>query len=167
MKKPESLKKLLLATVPGLADNPETLQIFVDRGRIAGGGGRTLSFEYRYAVNVVLEGYSGEIDAVTVPVLAWLAENQPELLDKPNAEPFAFEAELLDGKASDISITIELTEAVLVVPREGGGYGVSHPAAPARHDVDRFADVPCGAKLWQLSFGPDIVAQTSDPDFVP
>jgi hypothetical protein len=167
MKKPDSLKKLLLATVPGLVDSPETLQIFVDRGRIAGGGGRTLSFEYRYAVNVVLEAYAGDIDAVTVPILAWLAENQPELLDKPTAEPFAFEAELLDGKASDISITIELTEVVLVTPREGGGYGVSHPATPVTRALDRFADVPCGAKLWQLSLGRDIVAQTTDPAFVP
>ncbi|MFT3967100.1 MAG: phage tail protein [Sphingobium sp.] len=97
MRKPDSLKKLLLATVPGLATNPESLALFIDNGGIVGGNGRSLSFEYRYQLNAVIEAYAGDDDAVMVPILAWIAEHQPELLNKPGAEPFTFEAEILTG----------------------------------------------------------------------
>jgi len=50
MRKPDSLKALLLATVPGLDKSPERLALFIDRGQIVGGNGRSLSFEYRYTL---------------------------------------------------------------------------------------------------------------------
>lgn len=163
MRKPDSLRALLLATVPGLQTNPETLAIYVDGGRIVGGGGATLSFEYRYTLTAVLESFGGDLDMVAVPVLAWIAEQQPELLDRPDAEPFSFRSELLDGETSDVSLSIALTEAVIVTPREGGGYGVAAVAPPPRHEFDRFDGVPCGAKLWRLFFGDDLVERSSDP----
>lgn len=167
MRKPDSLKSLLLATVPGLKDSPERLALFVDRGGIVGGGGRSLSFEYRYAVNLVVEGFADDPDALMVPVIAWIAEYQPDLINKPGAEPFTFEAEILDDDTRDISITIQLTEPVVVVPREGGGYGVTHPMPPKRHDIDRFSGVPCGVNLWQLFLAETLIAQTTDPAFEP
>ncbi|HEX7856039.1 MAG TPA: phage tail protein [Sphingobium sp.] len=167
MRKPDSLKSLLIATVPGLAKNPETLTLFIDNGRIVGGNGRRLSFEYHYRLNAVIEAYAGDNDALMVPVLAWIAENQSELLGKPGAQPFSFEAEILDAESRDVSIFIELTEAVIVTPKDGGGFNVTHPVQPPPASLDRFDGVPRDALLWQLFLRDDLVAQTTNPDFHP
>lgn len=167
MKKPDSLKKLLLATVPGLKDNPECLTLFVDKGEIHGGHGASLSFEYRYTVNIVLESYAGDMDALTVPVLAWIAENEHILMGAPDAQPFRFEAEILDDESRDVSIFIDLREAVLVIPRDGGGYGVK----PAPHikpaDRERFPGVASGAKLWQIFLNDTLLPLGDGADTAP
>ncbi|MFT3967915.1 MAG: phage tail protein, partial [Sphingobium sp.] len=123
--------------------------------------------EYRYRLNAVIEAYAGNDDAVMVPVLAWIAENQPELLARPGATPLTFEAEILDADSRDISIVIELTEAVIVIPREGGGYNVTHPETPPPASLDHFDGVPCGTRLWQLFLHDELIAQTADPAFQP
>lgn len=172
MRKPDSLKELLIATVPGLADNRETLALFIDNGSIVGGNGRSLSFEYRYRLNVVIEAYAGDDDAIMVPVLAWIAQHQPELIGRPNATPLSFEAEILDKDSRDVSITIQLTEPVIVNRRDGGGYEVSHPAPPPPASLDQFDSVPWGTKLWQLFLNEQLIATPSsaeptDPDPLP
>jgi hypothetical protein len=155
VKKPASLQQLLVRVVPALAADPTRLAIFVDAGRIAARAGRTLSFEYRYKLNIVLQDYAGDRDAVVVPVLAWIAEHQPDLLDRPDGEPVAFESEILDADSCDLSMTIELTEAVAVLPREEGGYEVRHQADAA---VDVFPGDEC-ATLWQLFLRDQLIAE--------
>ena len=167
MNKPDSLRRLLIATVPGLKDNPERLEIHVDGGRVVGGGGRTLSFEYRYTLNLVVQEFTGSTDDIAVPVLAWLAEHQPDLLNRAGAEPFTFEMDLLDDDTRDVSINLDLTEVVIVRPNPAGGFTVQHPDASAAPPLDAFEGVPCGAKLWQLFLRDELVAQTSDPAFKP
>lgn len=50
-----------------------------------------------------------------------------------------FEAELLYSEASDIVISIDLNEPVLVLPRkDGSGYDVQHPPEP--NESDDFGD---------------------------
>ncbi|MGW8136847.1 phage tail protein [Sphingomonas zeae] len=119
MKKLDALRDLLVRAVPALAADPSKLAIFVDRGRIGARAGN-LSFEYRYSVNLVIEDYAGDQDAVMVPIIAWIAENQPELLQRQDGEPFGFESEWLAKDLHDLSITIDLTERVLVNRVEGG-----------------------------------------------
>lgn len=160
MKKPDSLKRLLLLTVPQLAENPETLALYVDEGKVAGRTGASLSFEYRYKLNLVAQDFAGDRNALMVPLLAWIAQVQPDLLDRPNAEPFSFECELIDDDTSDISITLDLTERVAVRPREGGGYEVTHLDDPTPADLDRFDGV-CGVALWQLFLRDELIAQSS------
>lgn len=162
MKKPDSLKRLLLQTVPQLAENPENLALYVDEGKVAATSGKTLSFEYRYKLNLVAQDFAGDRNALVVPLLAWIAQVQPDLLDRPDAEPFTFECELLDADTSDISITLDLTERVAVRPREGGGYEVTHLDDPTPADLDRFDGV-CGVNLWQLFLRDELIAQSSLP----
>lgn len=138
MKKPESLKALLLASVPGLNDKPENLSMFIDKGRIAARLSGSLSFEYRYTVNVVVQDYAGDVDALFVPLLAWVADQQPDLLERDQQEPFSFESEILDGDLADISIDLELTERVKVA-RTDEGLVVTHLDEPSR--ADAFDDV--------------------------
>lgn len=53
-----------------------------------------------------------------ISIRAWIAEQQLNLLQGDDPEPFGFESELLDADTADVSITIELTEAVRVTPKE-------------------------------------------------
>lgn len=144
MKKPESLKTLLLASVPALKDKPENLAMFIDKGRIAARLTGSLSFEYGYTVNVVVQDFAGDVDALFVPLLAWVADQQPDLLERDKQEPFSFESEILDGDLADISIYLELTERVKV-ERTDEGLVVTHLYEPSR--LDEFADVT-GVRLW-------------------
>ena len=162
MKKPVTLRKLLEAVVPGVADNPDQLSMFVEAGQIRARAGDTLSFEYRYDLKVLFEDYAGEIDAIVVPILAWIEENQPDLLRQANADPFRFVAELQDEERADVEISIALTEPVIVRARPGGGYTVDHVAPAPPISLDRFDGVPCGTKLLRLVLGEDVVAQSAD-----
>lgn len=159
MKKPDGLKRVLLAAVPGLAADPTRLSIFVDKGKIGARGTGSLSFEYSYTLNVVLQDYAGDVDALMVPVLAWIAEVQPELFDKDPREPFSFEVELLDGAAVDVSIDLDLTELVRVVPKPGGGYFVTHLDEPRA--IDAFDDV-AGINLRHLLLSDDVASTAID-----
>ncbi len=164
MKKPDTLRRTILSFVPALAADPSKLSLFVDKGRIAARAGGTLSLEYRYTLNVVIEDYAGAVDDLMVPLLAWIAEQQPDLLEGADPEPFAFESELLGADRADVSISIELTEAVRVTPKVNGGFDADHLEEP--RDRDEFDGV-CGVKLWQLFMRDQLVAQTSDPASVP
>lgn len=154
MKKPDGLRRLLLAAVPGLAADPARLSMFVDKGSIEARAG-SLSFEYGYTLNIVVQDYSGDIDALMVPILAWVAEQQPDLLERDPRKPFSFEAELLDSEAADVSIDLQLTEAVRVLHLPEGGYQATHLDEPSR--ADAFDDV-CGVNLWQLLLREEMVS---------
>lgn len=158
MRKPESLRRLLEANVPGLAANPAQLDMHVDAGRVAAREGRTLSFTYRYKLTIVVQDYAGEIDAITIPILAWISENEPQLL-RGEEEPFSFEAEILSATTADIEIQLELAENVRVLPGDGGGYAVEHLPEPA--DRDRFDGVD--QNLWRIFLNEELVAETTDP----
>ncbi|WCM29190.1 phage tail protein [Sphingomonas sp. QA11] len=147
MRKPEGLRRLLLAAVPGLADDPSRLSMFIDKGRLSTRANGSLSFEYLYTLNIVVQDYAGDVDALMVPLLAWVAEVQPDLLERGEREPFSFESEILDGDAADVSINLELTERVRVVRQPGGGYEATHLDEPSRDDS--FPGV-CGVNLWQI-----------------
>ncbi len=161
MKKPESLRQTLQMFVPALAADPSRLSIFVDKGRIAATAG-SLSLEYRYTANIVVQDYAGDVDDLMVPILAWIAQHQPELLQRIDQEPFRFESELLDADTADVSIFIDLDEAVRVSAKEGGGFTAERTDRAG--DADSFG-IGC-VPLWQLLMGDRVVAQTSDPRFV-
>ncbi len=163
MTKPDALKRLLIAAVPQIAAAPEKLSIFVDQGRVAARAGG-LSFEYRYQLNLVVEDFAGDRNAIIVPLLAWISEAQPDLMAKPDSEPFTFESEILDEDSADLSITLDLTERVGVTRTVEGGWSVVHLDEPA--DTDAF-DGLCGQNLWQLFLRDELIAQTSDPRFQP
>ncbi|MES2421461.1 MAG: phage tail protein [Pseudomonadota bacterium] len=161
MKKPESLRQMLQSFVPALAADPSKLSLFVDKGRISARAG-SLSLEYRYTVNVVVQDYAGDPDDLMVPVLAWIGQHQPDLLHRVDQEPFRFESELLDADTADVSIYIDLDEAVRVTAKDGGGFTAERIGAAG--DPDTF-DIGC-VPLWQLIMSGDVVAQTTDPRFV-
>lgn len=159
MKKPASLRTLLLQTVPGLAAAPERLAMFTDKGKVACRATGNLAFEYAYTLNVVIEDYAGDIDGIVVPLLAWIERNEPELMKREPQEPFDFESEILDADRADVSINIELTERVLMQPVAGGGLAAVHLAEPSF--VDEFEGVG-RPPLIRLLLGDDVVAERRD-----
>ncbi|EFZ71532.1 tail completion protein R domain protein, partial [Escherichia coli OK1357] len=56
---------------------PGKFTIFVESGNIETTG-ETPSFVYRYQIVMFVMDYAGELDDLTLPLLAWLSENQPQ-----------------------------------------------------------------------------------------
>lgn len=132
MNKPESLRTHLLASVAELKHNPDRLLIFIDQGRIRSTAAPGLSFEYSYTLNLILTDYAGHPDAIAIPLLAWLLVNQSELLTnlEKGKDAIQFEADVIDQNSVDLSITLPLTERVIVKQQEDGSLDVTHPAEP-------------------------------------
>ncbi len=140
MKKPGTLRRLLLDTA--LREQGEKLTLFIDRGGLTCRRGKSLAFEYRYTLNVFVEGYTGPTNALMIPILAWISEQQPDLLDREQA--FTFEAETLDDDSADVSIDIELSERVLVERTGKTTFEGTHLPEPVL--ADAFPGV-CGVSL--------------------
>lgn len=116
MLKPDSLRKTLTDAVPVLRTNPDMLRLYVDNGQIASTLATSLSFEKRYTLNVVVTDFTGELDLLLVPVLAWLREHQPDIMttDEGRKKGFTWIADINNDNSVDISISLILTERTLV-----------------------------------------------------
>jgi hypothetical protein len=132
MNKPESLRAHLLATIGELKHNPDRLLIFIDNGKIRCTAAASLSFEYSFDLQVILTDFAGHPDSVMLPVLGWLKVNQAELLENLNksAEGIQFEADILDNSKVDLSLTLSLTERVIVGKDADGNTTTRHPGEP-------------------------------------
>lgn len=137
MKKPQSLREHISNCVPCLKRDPDKLHVFVEKGTIVSRIGGGLSFEYRYTLNLIITDFADHPDTLTIPLLAWIAVNQPENLQNPDKQENAFrlEAEIIDLDKSDISIELDLTERVIVSANPDGSYTATHPDEPAQPDL--------------------------------
>ncbi|ELY2625031.1 phage tail protein [Cronobacter sakazakii] len=131
MLKPDSLRKALTESVPVLRKNPEMLRLFIDNGRINSTLAASLSFEKQYTLNVVVTDFTGDFDLLLVPVLAWLRENQPDIMttDEGQKKGFTWYADINNDSSVDISISLLLTERTLV-KQVGGALHVQNVAEP-------------------------------------
>lgn len=132
MNKPNSLREHLLTAVAGLKKNPDRLLIFIDTGSVRCTAAAGLSFEYTYTLQVILTDFAGHPDSVFIPVLEWLRRQQPELLTnlERGKDAIAFEADILDGNKVDMSLSLPLTERVIVKRQDDGTLDVTHPGEP-------------------------------------
>lgn len=134
MNKPESLRQHLLATINELKHNPDRLLIFIDNGKIRCTAAQSLSFEYGFDLQIILTDYAGHPDSVMLPLLGWLSVHQSELLENLNksAQGIQFEADILDNSKVDLSLTLPLTERVVVGKDAEGKTTIKHPGEPQR-----------------------------------
>ncbi len=132
MKKPESLRDHLLAAIPELKRNPDRLLVFVDNGSMRSTAAPGLSFEYSYTLNIILTDFAGSPDAVAILLFSWVLINQRELMEnlEKGRDAIKFEADILDNSKVDLSITLPLTERVIIKRLDDGTLEVSHPAEP-------------------------------------
>lgn len=126
MKKPQQLRQYLLNCVPDLQKNPDQLQIFIDAGNLQTRLQTSLHFEYQYTLNVILTDLGIHPDNILVPLLAWLKANQPDLTE----DSIKFEADVINHKLIDLSLTVPLTERVIVTQNADGNYTTDHPDEP-------------------------------------
>lgn len=114
MNKPSRLRTALLATLPDLATNPEKLRIYVDRGHIVSTGAPVRGWEYRYEITAIIQDFAGDMDALTVALVDWLAIEQPDMLKNPEQRNrgVRFEAEFLSNELADVQVQMDVTEAV-------------------------------------------------------
>lgn len=148
MKKVDSLRALLLAAVPSLGADPAKLSLFVDKGKVRAVRSNSLAYETAFTATIWIEAFAGDLDALFVPLLSWISAHQPDLIGRPDAEPFTFESELLDADSSDIWIEIALTERVLVERRPNGALRTTHLTEEPR--VDLAGSEQGGATGWRL-----------------
>lgn len=136
LRKPASLRKLLLERVPALKADPSKLSMFVDKGDITARATGSLSFAYAYTLNIVVQDYAGDVDALMVPLLAWIQLTEPGLLERAPHKAISFESEILDAETADVSIDLELSERVRVLWSEGNQrYEITHLDDTPRPDV--------------------------------
>lgn len=134
MNKHENLRAHLLATVAELKHNPDRLLIFIDNGKVRCTAAHSLSFEYSFDLQIILTDFAGHPDSVILPILGWLSINQSELLENLDKVKtgIQFEAEIIDTSKVDFSLTLPLTERVIVGKDAEGNTTVKHAGEPQR-----------------------------------
>lgn len=134
MNKPQSLRSALNKSVQYVAENPDRLHLFVDSGQLVATSAASLSWEYRYTLNVVITDFTGDQNLLMAPVLLWLRENQPDALQNSEARErlFSFEVDILANDRCDISMDLKLTERVIAMVENGKAHieAVPEPYAP-------------------------------------
>lgn len=115
MNKPQSLRKALNDAVPYVRENPDRLHLFVDNGTLIATPAASISWEYRYTLNVVVTDFTGDQNLLMAPILFWLRENQPDQMQNVTERErlFMFEVDILGNGACDLSLNLKLTERVL------------------------------------------------------
>ena len=126
------LRAAINLTSPELRQNPDRLLVFADKGKAVASGATSLSFEYQYDARVIVIDYPKHPDALVIPLLAWIRQQQPELMTNSNkrADGLRFEVEISANDLYDIEITIPLTERVKVWLADGGLHCEHLPEPP-------------------------------------
>ena len=139
MHKLKSLRQALIDAIPQLKANPERLQMSVGGGNIDTRQASSISFEKRYALNVKVSGFTGDSEGFFVPVLAWLRENQPDIftLDEGRKNGYTFAIVLNDDDTMNITISVQLTERILVSLEQGALHATYSPEPPLPEPVTR------------------------------
>lgn len=143
MNKPQSLRSALNKSVPYVAANPDRLHLFVDNGQLVATSAASMSWEYRYTLNVVVTDFTGDQNLLMAPVLFWLADYQPDALQNSaeREKLFAFEVDILGNDRCDISINLKLTERVITREMDGK---MTVEAVPEPDVPDEFWTAPHG-----------------------
>ena len=123
-----------MATVAEFKHNPDRLLIFIDNGKVHCTAAQSLSFEYSFDLQIILTDFAGHPDSVILPILGWLSVNQSELLENLDKVKtgIQFEADIIDTSKVDFSLTLPLTERVIVGKDDQGNTTVKHAGEPQR-----------------------------------
>ncbi|WP_297200173.1 phage tail protein [uncultured Pluralibacter sp.] len=121
MLKPNSLRETLLKMLPELAAGPDKLTLTVSRGVAIATLAASLSYEKQYPLVVRVLGFTGDINSLLVPVIAWLRDNQPDIMTGAEGQKsgLSWEAESADGGGQNITLTLLLTERTQVTESNG------------------------------------------------
>lgn len=136
MLKPDAIREIITRANPYLKRDPDKLQVFLEGGQIVAYGAASLSYEYRYTLNVIVMDYPNHADQIIVPMLAYLRTQQPELFENRDLAQnlIRFDAEILNQGTIDLSLQVDLTERVIVSQDEDNRLTATHVGEPAHPD---------------------------------
>lgn len=156
MKKPETLRRHLEASVPYLRKHPDKLHVFIQNGTVATKPGISLSFEWRYTLTLLFTDVVDSPDTLVVPLLVWLATNQPDLIAdvERRYKTLGFRSEAIDHQTIDIEITLDLSERV-IVRAITGGFECEHADEPPLPEID-------GITPWQIYLKGELIGERLD-----
>ncbi|WP_312632002.1 phage tail protein [Pantoea piersonii] len=106
MQKPQQLRAALNRSVPLLQQNPERLSMAIAAGTVVSTSAPSLSFEYRYQLALTIADYQQDVEAVIVPLLVWLRDNQPEMMGNADKRRSDFTFTLDASGALNIGLTL-------------------------------------------------------------
>lgn len=110
--------------------NPEAWTVFVEEGGIETTG-ETSSFMYRYSLVLFVMNYAGSIDDFTLPLMAWLWFNQPDLLLNPDKnQQIKFTTLINNDDTADLMFELPVRQRVLVQLDENGVPCAEHLPEP-------------------------------------
>lgn len=129
MLKPNTLRTALTDAVPALRDTPSMLRLWVDKGSNTATLASSLSFEKQFSLNVTVSGFAGDIDALFVPVMAWLRANQPDILTTEAGRKGSFSWSLVANtdNTQDLTMVLQLTERTKVTEIDGALHAETLP----------------------------------------
>lgn len=135
MNKVHDLRAYLLKRVPDLGHSPERLLTFIENGKIETWQGGNLSHRLTMPLRVIITDFKGSADSLIIPIIEWLQVREPGF---DPASTLSFESEIIDSETSDIMLSIQISERVIVKDKAGGGYDIEHvlPAIPWQMNPD-------------------------------
>ena len=159
MYKPNSLRQHLAAAIPELQRDPDRLLVFADEGNVVANATASLSFEYRFKLNLIVTDYAGDADAIMVALIAWLKVHQLNLManEETRKHGIAFEVDFNNHETVDISIKLDLTERVTVKRGEAGRLDIQH--LPEIQNTPAYND-----EFWTLYAGDTLLAEWQTPE---
>lgn len=114
MNKPTDLRNYLLDNIQELAQQPQNLNIRIEKGynrffakSLEDGAGRFIA---EYDVQVLIDNYAGDPAELFVCINAWCIENEAKLLFNQEKSHFSYEIEWLDNKTQALLFSISLSE---------------------------------------------------------
>lgn len=138
MRKATELRAYITEANPYLRRDPEKLHVFIDAGAVAAVATASLSHEYAYTLNLVIEDFAGDPASIMVPILAWLRVHQPDVLENPEKrkQAIAFEVEIITNDTFDLSIKLQLTERIIArLDPAGERVDITHAQEPSHPDI--------------------------------
>lgn len=120
MIKPASLRAALIACNTALKTAPESFHTFIEQGTVRASMGRGNGWRYHYTLHILLTDFAGHPDSLFAPLIAWVRENQPDLLlGQDDKKEIGFEVDVLNDTTYDIAIKLPLSESVVLTEVDG------------------------------------------------
>jgi len=130
MLKADSLREALTRTNKWCRANPDAFTVFIEEGNIETTG-ETASFMYRYSLVLFVMNFAGELDDFTLPLMAWLWHNQPDLLLNPEKNSgIKFTTLINNDDTADVLFELPVRERVKVTLDENNTPHAEHLPEP-------------------------------------
>lgn len=128
MYKPASLRLILEQAIPELAQQPQQLHLWVEKGRIQASA-NSLSFTQHYELTVFISDCTTPIETLIWHILNWLQIHQPDAVRQAASQQqgFLFATDILSHRSADVEFTLSLSEHIVVNPDTGACQLVPEP----------------------------------------